>query len=121
MKSSFSHRIVSRIWNLRDVGCSWSHNGKIILRKHDYIKFLKGLSLLLVMITWKYLVPKHASKKVDEENKTKNPDIQNMVPPKIHLNNNVIAEEDEEEAERENNKEDEIKEFGRKLIIYDDN
>ena len=73
------------------------------------------------MITWKYLVPKHASKKVDGENKTKNPDVQNMVPPKIHLNNNVIAEEDEEEVERENNKEDEIKEFGRKLIIYDDN
>ena len=119
MKSSFSHRIVSRIWNLCHVGCSWSHNGKIILRKHDYIKFLKGLSLLLVMITWKYLVPKHASKKVDEEDKTKNPDVQNI--PKIHLNNNVIAEEDEEEAERENNKEDEIKEFGRKLIIYDDN
>ena len=33
----------------------------------------------------------------------------------------VIVEEDEEEAERENDKEDEIKEFGRKLIIYDDN
>ena len=88
-----------------------------------------GLDIILVLATWKFLVPKYGKKKADEEGQVKNAeDDTKKTLPQIHINNAVIEEEEDEmETVEENANDDDSHdttdkagEVGRKLVIYDD-
>ena len=73
--------------------------------------------MLLVILGWKTLVPPHKKKSAD----TKEGGITG-IPRKIspELVINPIKEESESESEEYETQEEKPKDFGRKLIIYDD-
>ena len=89
-----------------------------------------GLAFILVLVFWKFLVPKYGKKKTDEEGQVKKgEDDMKSTLPEIHINNAVIEEEEDEmETVEENDKDahdipDTTKvpgDVGRKLIIYDE-
>lgn len=89
-----------------------------------------GLAFILVLVFWKFLVPKYGKKKTDEEGHVKNgEDDMKTTLPEIHINNAVIEEEEDEMETVEENDKDVNNttdttvvpgDVGRKLIIYDE-
>ena len=75
--------------------------------------------MLMVIVTWKTLVPKHIKKK---EKKTETNETTAKNVPTVGKINDAIIEEDEEEGVDETDKTEEKTSedaLGRKLVVYD--
>ena len=100
--------------------------GVTMVRPKAWLTFLiiplspwKGLAMFLVIVGWKTLVPTHKKKSDDtvEGGKT-GAGIPRKITPELVIN--PIKEESESESEEYETEEEKPKDFGRKLIIYDD-
>ena len=77
--------------------------------------------MILVLVGWKTLVPPHKRKSGSAETKKGNgrdTEIGRKINPELVIN--PIKEESELETEEYETEEEKPKDFGRKLIIYDD-
>ena len=94
---------------------------RLIILMHSSLSLhhWQGLAMLLVILGWKTLVPHRKRKSADtKEGGEKGEKGTAKISPELVIN--PIKEESESESEEYETEEEKPKDFGRKLIIYDD-